>query len=75
LLLTIQDDGRGFDPEKVAASRAQGGGFGLTSISERAAILGGAPIITTAPGQGTAITLRLTLPEKKDDHRDSHSDC
>ena len=74
LLVTIQDNGGGFDPEQVAARRARGGGFGLTGISERAAILGGTPRITTAPGQGTTITLKLNLPEVRHDRGDSHPD-
>ena len=51
----IIDDGSGFD---VAA--VDGGGFGLTSMRERAAALGGHVAITSSPGNGT--TVEVTLP-------------
>ena len=56
LQLTITDDGVGFDP----GAPAQGGGNGLTNMRARAAALGGALVVETAPGQGT--TLRLRVP-------------
>ncbi|HJQ24041.1 MAG TPA: two-component regulator propeller domain-containing protein [Blastocatellia bacterium] len=56
--LTIQDDGRGFEPEKAMAVARQGG-FGLKGISERARMLGAKYAIYSAAGQGTTITLNL----------------
>ena len=56
LEIRIEDNGAGFDPAAVA-SRA--GGLGLSSIAERARILGGAATIRSAPGQGTAIVVRV----------------
>lgn len=70
LLVTIWDNGRGFDTERVADRRAQGGSFGLTNIADRAAILGSTLMIVTAPGQGTTLTLKLKLSEGHDDRRD-----
>ena len=58
LLVMIADNGRGFSPESEAASEVQRG-FGLTGITERARILGGRPVIQSAPGKGTTISLRL----------------
>ncbi|MGA9773332.1 MAG: two-component regulator propeller domain-containing protein [Blastocatellia bacterium] len=55
--ITIQDDGRGFSPEKTA--RTERGGFGLKGIAERARMLGAKYVIHSAPGQGTVITLKL----------------
>jgi signal transduction histidine kinase len=53
LHLRIEDDGVGFDP---AAARASRNGFGLRSIEERAAALGGVLRIDSRPqGGGTAI--------------------
>lgn len=57
LLLTITDDGVGFDP----AAPAQGGGNGLTNMRARAAALEGTLAIETAPGQGTTLRLRVPL--------------
>ena len=48
---------RGFDP---AAGAARGRRLGLISMEERAAVLGGALTIVSAPGAGT--TVRLEVP-------------
>lgn len=53
--LTVADDGRGFDPA-VAAH-----GIGLTSLRDRARTLGGTCTITSAPGAGTRVTLRVPV--------------
>ena len=60
LEVTIQDDGRGFDLQKVLASYEKRGSFGLLNIEERAKLIGGASELTSAPGEGT--TVRVTLP-------------
>lgn len=53
LLLTIVDDGDGFDP---AARR----GFGLRNMASRAEDLGGGLVLDSEPGDGT--TLRWRIP-------------
>jgi len=61
LMLTVRDDGRGFD---VAAGRAQamhGSSLGLLSMEERAALIGGHTTIESAPGQGTIVRAWLPL--------------
>lgn len=57
LELMIGDDGNGFDPQigKLSA------GMGLTSMRERAHQIGGDLKITSQPGTGTVITLRLPI--------------
>ena len=55
--ITLRDNGRGFVRDDRQA--APGRGFGLVGIAERARLLGGEPIIESAPGQGT--TIRITL--------------
>lgn len=60
----VEDDGRGFDSEAVLRSPVPGRHFGLCSMRERAALLGGAVTIDTAPGNGTLIRVQLPLPEK-----------
>lgn len=54
--LTVTDDGVGFRP-RVSET---GGRFGLQTMRERAAALGGTTQVISAPGQGT--TLVATLP-------------
>jgi signal transduction histidine kinase len=64
LALTVSDDGKGFDPQRVLASEesvgVEGGHFGLRGIQDRVAMLGGTFAIDSAPGRGTA--LAVTLP-------------
>jgi signal transduction histidine kinase len=56
VVLRVTDDGRGFDPHaRLLRARR----LGLTSMHERAASLGGALTITSAPGRGTTVELRF----------------
>ncbi len=55
LLLTVADEGVGFD----AAGSGSSSGFGLLSVRERARTLGGDLILSSAPGEGCRVTLRL----------------
>jgi len=50
LMLRVADDGHGFDPAKDT-----GDGFGLQSMSERLAQLGGRVDVESAPGEGTRV--------------------
>ncbi len=50
LVLTVEDDGQGFDPKEVVSR-----GFGLTSMRERAEGAGGSYALTSADGQGTKV--------------------
>lgn len=56
VLVTIEDDGTGFDP---AARSLEPPGLGLISIRERTAQLGGTFQIESAPGQGTRLTVEV----------------
>ncbi len=62
LRLSVRDEGVGFDPE-LARRRAAGeaGGFGLFSIEERLAMLGGSLSIRSAPGTGSQFTISAPL--------------
>ncbi len=57
LVLAIEDDGVGFDP---AAARGSGH-LGLVNLRGRAAAMGGALLIDSAPGAGTRMIVRLPL--------------
>jgi signal transduction histidine kinase len=57
LILTISDDGQGFD----LVSRSHG--FGLRSMKQRAEALGGQMTIDTAPGRGTTLTANIPVPQ------------
>jgi signal transduction histidine kinase len=56
----IQDDGRGFDVQKVKDSYEKRGSFGLLNIEERAQLIGGTAELRSAPGTGT--TVRILVP-------------
>ena len=56
LVLSVQDDGRGFDPETLNGPDGQSG-MGLRSLQSRAQLLGGTLVVDSTPGQGTHITL------------------
>lgn len=58
LTLAVQDDGVGAPPQAFAASDA----WGVMGMRERARHFGGEIDITSAPGQGTTMRLRLALP-------------
>lgn len=49
--LRVTDDGRGFAPV-----RTHGGGYGLSSMRERAQALGGSVAVESRPGGGTRVT-------------------
>ena len=55
LLLGIEDNGSGFDVHATP----NGAGFGLTSMRERAASLGGRVSISSEPGTGTKVEVWL----------------
>lgn len=58
-LLEVQDDGRGFDPEKVKLTI----GHGLSNMETRAGNVGGDVDITSEPGNGTSVLAWVPLPE------------
>ena len=59
LLLTIEDDGHGFDPETVGPRPTSGAG--LPGMRERAKLAGADLRLESAPGRGTMIILQLPL--------------
>jgi len=60
LRVSVADDGVGFDPERADRGRATGG-FGLFSVRERLAFVGGSLDIASSPGKGTCVTLTAPL--------------
>ena len=58
LLLEVEDDGAGFDPNTAGIRSRR---LGLTSMEERAERLGGTLEVVSAPGAGT--TVRLDAPD------------
>lgn len=56
--LEVEDDGRGFDPDTVGPEPS-GRGFGLMGMRERARLLGGEATISSSPGEGTVVSIRV----------------
>ncbi|MFC8276953.1 GAF domain-containing protein [Streptomyces sp. NPDC057271] len=55
-LLTVADDGKGFDPRTV---RRAGRHLGLVSMRDRAGGVGGTLTVTSEPGRGTTIEMEV----------------
>ena len=58
ICLTIADDGDGFDLETAELGR----GYGLPNIKDRAERLGGVLYITSSPGAGTNLDIKVPVP-------------
>jgi signal transduction histidine kinase len=61
LVVMVSDNGRGFDPSSVRTD-----GLGLRGMEERARLMGGELNVTSAPSDGTTVSLRfpvgMTIP-------------
>ena len=64
LVLTIQDDGVGFNVGSVDANYEQRGSLGMVNMRERAELAGGVLGVTSAEREGTTIELVLPLMEE-----------
>ena len=61
LVLTISDNGIGFNPDTLNQKRT----LGILGMKERATIIGGNYKIDSTPGKGTRITVIVPLPAKE----------
>jgi signal transduction histidine kinase len=66
VLVSVQDDGIGFDLEEVG-TRSLPGHLGLRSLRERAAIADGWFTIDSKPGSGTTLRFWLPIPADLED--------
>jgi signal transduction histidine kinase len=69
LVVTIRDDGQGFDIARVGRSYDWRGSLGLRNMRERAEMLRGEFSIESAVGQGTLV--KLIVPLQANDGTDS----
>jgi signal transduction histidine kinase/ligand-binding sensor domain-containing protein len=60
VILTIEDNGRGFAPEERNPQPSTSG-FGLTGMGERARLLGGELKVRSIPGKGTTVLFEIPL--------------
>lgn len=71
LAIRIMDTGRGIPPQEIArvtepfySTKTQGTGLGLSIVQGIVAHHGGRLVITSQPGQGTAVTIELPTEER-----------
>ncbi|HOZ69672.1 MAG TPA: PAS domain S-box protein [Chitinophagaceae bacterium] len=57
LVMTIADNGKGFDPMKVAEKKT----LGILGMKERTEMIGGTYIINSLPGQGTSVIVSVPV--------------
>jgi two-component system nitrate/nitrite sensor histidine kinase NarX len=62
VLIEVRDDGRGFAPENVNGNSH----YGLVGMRERAESIGADFQITSQPGSGTVVSLRMPVPVKEE---------
>ncbi len=61
--ITVEDDGRGFDPAQVAGEGRQY--FGLQIMRERAESVAGSLELDAQPGRGTRVVIRVPRPPRE----------
>jgi len=60
-LLSVEDDGSGFDADKITEIEPSGRGAGMFTMKERLRLVGGTAHIESSPGHGTRITVTVPL--------------
>lgn len=63
LVLTVRDDGMGFDVKAADERAKRGGSMGLVGMRERIQFAGGAMSLRSSPGSGTEIRVRFPLTD------------
>jgi signal transduction histidine kinase len=61
VVVSVRDDGRGFEPARLAEARAEGRLGVASSIEGRVRELGGTMAVESAPGAGTEVELRVPV--------------
>ncbi|HEV2332509.1 MAG TPA: PAS domain S-box protein [Gammaproteobacteria bacterium] len=61
LILTVQDDGEGFDVTAARARATGGASLGLLAMEERARLVGGEFSIESTPGAGTTVHMLVPM--------------
>lgn len=65
LIVMVEDDGQGFDPEKVPET----GHLGVFGMRERAEMIGGQLVIESKPGKGTTVIVEVDYDSSVDHRR------
>ncbi len=62
VILSVKDDGVGFEPDEVAGDDSAYEGLGLFGMQERARLLGGRMRVDSVPGRGTEVKVQVPRP-------------
>lgn len=63
--LIVEDDGIGFDVDRILKSAAKENHLGIAGMMERTALLGGKFTIESSPGMGTSIYVRIPMERSR----------
>lgn len=72
VVLVVQDDGVGFDPQAAMDPLSPRPAWGLLGMKERAEGLGGSMVIDSQPGAGTCIRVEVPLTQEVGHESDTH---
>lgn len=75
IILRIEDDGQGFDVANRLSTALKEKRMGLSSMEERASLLGGKMDIKSRIGRGTRILIEIPWQEKENGRQNFHHDC
>ncbi|KJD36577.1 histidine kinase [Tamlana sedimentorum] len=64
LSIVIDDNGKGFDPNKVKKVKNADGGMGMTFMKERIKFIDGRLFLYSEKDKGTRVTLNIPLPKQ-----------
>jgi PAS domain S-box-containing protein len=73
VVLSVEDDGRGFDLEAFHARKSKHRNLGLVGMRERSELLGGSFQVESSPDHGTRIQVQLPLPTYRIDEANSNT--
>jgi signal transduction histidine kinase len=62
IILTVKDNGQGFEVPEAMTDFASGGSFGMMGLQERAQLFGGNVVVQSEPAKGT--TVHLVIPQQ-----------
>lgn len=66
LVISVQDEGQGFQPKLLKSENPRDQKFGLFSIGERLESFGGQMDVRSQPGEGTTVKMTLPLGEDRE---------
>ena len=66
----IRDDGVGIELEELNEKVSSGNHFGIIGMKERVELLDGEFLMEGHPGEGTQITLKIPIGERKENHNE-----